>query len=71
MKDTELMNLNYKVISEHKERIPWKKVYFLISFLSFILILIVVLIIIYMKKQNSDEEKNKDNSNNNEETNDK
>ena len=48
MKDPELINLNYKVITEHKNEYPWKKIGLIITVLSLILILIIVLTIIYM-----------------------
>ena len=65
MRDSELMKLNYKVISEHKKNIPWKKVYLLIALLSLILISIVTLIIIYMLKKDSNSNENKEIPDNN------
>ena len=48
MDDPELMNLNYRVITEHERKTPWNKIILLITILLLILILIVALIIIYM-----------------------
>ena len=60
MDDPELMNLNYRVITEHERKTPWNKIILLITILLLILILIVVLIIIYMMNNEIPEEIEKD-----------
>ena len=62
MNDPELINLDYKVISEHKAKIPWCKVILMIMILLMILITIIALIIFYMIKK-KDTEKTDNNQN--------
>ena len=63
MKEPELMNLNYKVITDHKSQIPWKKLISMIIFIFILLITIITLIIVYMIKNNTPHSDYEDNNN--------